>query len=186
MCKSNKVYTDLFFCCCFDRAHWACHTEWMHRTDNRKIIFGHSTRHIPVQVFIMKEGLELLIEEKWRKQYYFDTLVSAIEKIPSPNEKRLSLHQGNNFFDLHKTFFDNHYGKWIRELLPLSIKVTQVTASTFARWYLGVTEPDKEKRNIRKCEVHKYNVSTTRWMIFLDSLTINTKYFYGDQIVSHK
>ena len=113
----------------------------MHRTDDRTRIFGHSAQNISVQVFIMKEDLDLLIEEKWRKKDEFATFISAIEKLPSPNEKNLVLHQGNEFIGVYKTFFDNHYGRWIKELLSLSIECTQVNASTFAQWYLGVTEP---------------------------------------------
>ena len=33
-----------------------------------------------------------------------------IEKLTSPNDKKLALHQGNGFFDVYKTFFDKIYG----------------------------------------------------------------------------
>ena len=59
----------------------------------------------------MKEDLDLLIEYKWRKRDEFATFISATEKIPSPNEKNIALHQGNEFIDVYKTFFDKHYGK---------------------------------------------------------------------------
>ena len=36
------------------------------------------------------------------------------------------------------------------------------------------------------CEVHKFNVSSTRWRAFLDSLTINPKDFDVDTIIFHK
>ena len=55
--------------------------------DNIKIIFGRSTQHITVRVFIMKEYLDLLIEEKWRNKYEFATFIAAIEKLPSPKER---------------------------------------------------------------------------------------------------
>ena len=87
---------------------------------------------------------------------------------------------------MYKTFFDKHFGRWIKYLLPLSITDTQVTASNFALWYLGVTETDDTELNIGMCEVHKCNVSTTRQRNYLDSLTIYPKYFDGDPIVSHK
>ena len=93
MCKYNKVYTDLVFFFCFNQSHLVRHTKWMQRTNNRTIIFGQSAQHIPVRVFIMKEDLELLIEEKWRKLDEFDTFISAIEKLPSPNKKNIALHQ---------------------------------------------------------------------------------------------
>ena len=96
----------------------------MHHTYNRTRIFGHSVQHIPVRVFIMKEDLDLLIEEKWSKRDEFATFISAIEKLPSPNEKNLALHQGNDFVDVYTTFFDNQYGRYIKDLLPLSISVT--------------------------------------------------------------
>ena len=82
----------------------------MHRTDDRTRIFGHSAQHIPIRVFIMKKDLYLLIEDKWRKRDEFATFISAIEKLPSPNEKNLALHQGNDFIDVYKTLFDKHYG----------------------------------------------------------------------------
>ena len=59
----------------------------------------------------MKEDLDLLIEEKWSKRDEFATFISAIEKLPSPNEKNLALHQGNDFVDVYTTFFDNQYGR---------------------------------------------------------------------------
>ena len=89
-----------------------------------------------------------------------------IEKLTSPNDKKLALHQGNGFFDVYKTFFDKIYGWCIKDLLPISIAGTQATASTFARWYIGVTDPDETELKTGKCEVHKFNVSTTRWREF--------------------
>ena len=82
----------------------------MHRTDDRTRIFGHSAQHIPVIFFIMREDLYLLIEETWRKRDEFATFISAIEKLTSPNEKNIALHQGNDFIDVYKTLFDKHYG----------------------------------------------------------------------------
>ena len=134
----------------------------------------------------MKEYLDLLIEEKWRKRDEFATFISAIEKLPIPNDKNLALYQGNGFIDLYKTFFDKHYGKCIKELLTISISGTPATASNFSRWYLGVTETDEIELNIGMCEVQKFNVSTTRWRNFCDSLTINPKHFDRDPKVSHK
>ena len=96
----------------------------MHHTDDMTIIFGHSAQHIPVQFFIMKEDLYLLIEENCMKGDEFANFISAIEKLPSTNEKNIALHQGNEFIDLYKTLFDKHYGKCIKECLPLSIADT--------------------------------------------------------------
>ena len=90
----------------------------------------------------MKEYLDLLIEEKWRKRDEFANFISSVEKLPSPNERNIALHQGNDFIGVYKTFFGKNYGWWIKELLPISIAGTLVTASTFAQWCVGVTEPD--------------------------------------------
>ena len=87
---------------------------------------------------------------------------------------------------MYKTYFDKHYGRWIKELLLISISGTPETASNFSRWYIGVTEPDKTELNIVMCEVHKYNVSTKIWRIVLDSLTINFRDFDRVPIVSQK
>ena len=86
-----------------------------------------------------------------------------IDKLTSSNEKNLALHQGNGFIDIYNTLFDKQYGIWIKDILLLSIAVTPETSSTFARWYIGVTEPDEIELKISGCEVHKCNVSTTRW-----------------------
>ena len=112
--------------------------------------------------------------------------ISAIEKLPSPNEKKLALHQGNCFIDVYKNLCAKHYGQYIKEILPISITSTPDTASTFSRWYSGVTEPYETELNIGMCEDHKYNSSTTIWKNILDSLTISTKYFDGDPIIYHK
>ena len=125
MCKSNKFYTYLVFFCCFNRARWARHTKWMYRTDDRIRIFGQSAKQILVLVFIMKEDLDLLIEEKWSKRDEFATFISDIEKLTSPNKKNLALQQGNCFIDVYTTFFGEHYGRWIKKLLPLSIGHTK-------------------------------------------------------------
>ena len=77
-----------------------------------------------------------------RKQDKFSTFISATDKLPSPNEKYIALHHGNEFIDVYKTFFDNNDWRWIKEFLPISIAGTLSTASNFARWYLGVTDPD--------------------------------------------
>ena len=57
----------------------------------------------------MKEGIDVLIEEKWRKQDEFATFISDIEEITIPNKKNIALHQGNYFIDVYKTFFHKHY-----------------------------------------------------------------------------
>ena len=64
----------------------------MHRTDDIARIFGHSARHITVRVFIRKEDIDLLIEEKWRKQDYFATFISAIDKLPIHKEINITLY----------------------------------------------------------------------------------------------
>ena len=56
--------------------------------------------------------------------------------------------------------------QWIKGILPLKITITPETASSFAQWYLGVTDPDETELKTGKCEVHKFNVSTTRWREF--------------------
>ena len=43
---------------------------------NKKIIFVHYAQNITVWVFIMKEYMDLLIEEKWVKQDEFATFIA--------------------------------------------------------------------------------------------------------------
>ena len=69
----------------------------------------------------MKEYLDLLIEDEWMKRDDFATFIVAIEKLPSTNKKNIALHQGNGFIDVYNTFFDNHYGWYIKDLPLLSI-----------------------------------------------------------------
>ena len=120
-CKSKKVHIYLLCFFCFNRAHWANNIKWMHHTDNRKIIFGHSSQHIPVLVIIMKEYLDLLIEEKGSKQYQFDTFIADIEKIPSLKERKITLYQVNNLINVYNTLFDKNYACWMKEVLLISI-----------------------------------------------------------------
>ena len=56
----------------------------------------------------MKEYLDLIIEEKWRKQCGFTTFIVAIEKLRSTKEINIVLFQGNDFISVYKTFFYNH------------------------------------------------------------------------------
>ena len=74
----------------------------------------------------------------------------------------------------------------MKDILPLSIEGTPENASTFTRWYLYINDPDEIELNIGECEVHDWNVSTTIRRNYLDSLTINSKDFDGDPIISHK
>ena len=67
----------------------------------------------------MKEDIDLLIEEKWRKRDEFAPFISVTEKLPSPNEKNIAIHQGNDFIEVYKKLFDKHYGLCFKELLPL-------------------------------------------------------------------
>ena len=60
--------------------------------DDRTRIFGHYVKNIPVRIFITKEDIDLLIEEKWRKRDKFANFISDIEKLPIPNEKNIPLH----------------------------------------------------------------------------------------------
>ena len=53
----------------------------------------------------MKEGLDILIEEKWSKRDGFAYFISAIEKLTIPNGKNITLHQGDYFIDLYKNLF---------------------------------------------------------------------------------
>ena len=91
----------------------------------------------------MKEDLDLIIEYKLIKRYEFDTFISDIEKLPSNKEIKLALYQGNELINVYKTFFDKNYERWLKDLLLLSIEGRPYSASTFDRWYLGVTDPDK-------------------------------------------
>ena len=91
--------------CYFSWSRCACHNKCMHRTDNRTRIFGHSAQHITVRVFIMKEDLDLIIEEKWRKRDEFATFISAIEKLPSPDEKILYSTRGMTLLTCKRPYF---------------------------------------------------------------------------------
>ena len=84
---------------------------------------------------------------------------------------------------MYKTLFDKHYSFWMKDILMLSIEGTLYNAYTFFWYYLGVAEPDETELNVGGYEVHNYNASTTIWRNYLDSLTINPKYFYGDPII---
>ena len=46
---------------------------------------------LPFEFFMMKEDLDILIEQKCRKQDKFATSISAIETLPSPNDKNIAL-----------------------------------------------------------------------------------------------
>ena len=72
----------------------------MHHQYNRTRIFGNYAQHIPIQFFIMKEYIDLLIEDNWRKQDEFDTLISDIEKLPSPKERNIALLQDKDFINV--------------------------------------------------------------------------------------
>ena len=74
----------------------------------------------------------------------------------------------------------------MKELLPLSIEVTPYNDFILALCYLCFSETGETELKIGQCEVHEYNLSTKIWRNYLDSLTIDPKYFYGDPIVSHK
>ena len=69
----------------------------------------------------MKEYIDLLIEDKWRKQDGFFVFIAAIENITSPKQRNITLYQGNYFINVYKTFFDKHYTRCLKEILPLSI-----------------------------------------------------------------
>ena len=183
-CVNIKSFTHLF--CWFNWAHWALYTKWMHRTENITRIFGHFSHNIPVQFFIMKGYIDLLLEEEWRKRYDFSTFISAIENITSPTDIKLALNQGNNFINLYNSFFNNHYVCWLKEILPISISSTPETFSIFVWWYPVVTEPDKAEVNIVYFEVHDWNLGTMRLSNCSDFFTINPKFLYRYPIVSHK
>ena len=51
----------------------------------------------------------------------FATFVSAIEKPPSSKKKNLTLHHGNDFIKVYKTFFDNHYAQRFKDILLVSM-----------------------------------------------------------------
>ena len=127
----------------------------------------------------MKEYIDLLIEEKWKKWDEFANFILAVEKLPSTNEKNITLQQGNGFIDVYMNLFGNHYGQCIKDLLTLSITGTPVTASNFNQYYIGVTDPDKTKLNIGMCEVHKCNLSKTRWRNFALPHHISQRFWRG-------
>ena len=57
----------------------------------------------------MKEDIDRLIEDKWKKRDEFATFISDIEKLPILNDKNPAIHQRNDFTDMYKTFFDKYY-----------------------------------------------------------------------------
>ena len=88
----------------------------------------------------MKEYFDLQIEEKWRKQEKISTFIAAIAKLTSLKEINLAIYQGSDLINVYKTFFDKNYVHWLKELLNILIEVTLYNASSFAQWYLRVTE----------------------------------------------
>ena len=96
---------------------------------------------------------------------------------------RLTLFQRNS---VYKNFFDNHYICWLKGLPPISIIGIPYDASNFFLWYLGVTEPDKTELNMGEFKVYEWNVSTTIWRNYLESLTINPKDFDSDPKLSQR
>ena len=69
----------------------------------------------------MKGDLDLLIEEKESKKYYFDTFIVAIEKLTSLKERKITLYQVNNLINVYNTLFDKNYACWMKEVLLISI-----------------------------------------------------------------
>ena len=57
----------------------------------------------------MKEYLDLIIEEKGRKRYQFDNFIAALEKLPIPKERNLTLYQGNEYINVYNTLFEKNY-----------------------------------------------------------------------------
>ena len=74
----------------------------------------------------------------------------------------------------------------MKEILLFSIEGKSENASSFSRWYLGVTDTDEIELNIGECGVHECNASTTIRRNYLDSQTTNTKNFDRDPKISHK
>ena len=68
-CLNLKLFMHISVFFCIGWSHLGPHVKWMHCTDNRTRIFGHSSHKITVIFFIMKEDIDLHIEEKWRKWY---------------------------------------------------------------------------------------------------------------------
>ena len=69
----------------------------------------------------MKEDIDLLIENKWRKRDEFDTFIAAIEKLPRTQDIKLAIYQGKDFINVYNNFFNNHYARCIKEILTISI-----------------------------------------------------------------
>ena len=51
----------------------------------------------------MKEDIDVIIEEKWRKQDKFATFISAIDKLTSPKYIKVAPYQGNKSVNVYKT-----------------------------------------------------------------------------------
>ena len=109
-------------------------------------------------------------------------MIVEIEILSIPREINPTLYQGNDFINMYKTLFENNYSCYLKDILPLSIPGTPANASTFSRFYLGVTESYKTELNIKGFEVHECNVSLTIWRNYLDSLTVNSNHFDRDII----
>ena len=186
MCKYKKFdkYWVFFFLLKFSTLGIPHQVDAPHGQQSKNIF--HIAQQIPVFFFILKEDLDLLIDKKLRKRDDFATFIAAIEKLPSTKEINISLYQSNNFLNVYTTFFDKLCSRWLKDLLQLSIKGAPENSSTLFQWYLGVNEPDKTELNIGEYEVHECNVSTEIWRNYLDSITMNPKYFDGDTIFYHK
>ena len=85
-----------------------------------------------------------------------------------------------------RPFFDKHYERCLKELVPIPIAGTPYNAYIFSKWYLVFTDPDETELNTGDCKVHECNVIMKIWKNYLDSLTINSKDFDGNQIIYQK
>ena len=84
----------------------------------------------------MQEALNEDFKETW---------VRVNPNAPMPFVENLT-NEENEEGDSENGF--NHYTRWSKYLLPLLISVTPETDSTFAWWYLDVSDPDKTEANI--------------------------------------
>ena len=190
--KENlKLKFEVLFLVAFCDAYWDPHFAWLHRTDDKTKLSGHSSHEVPLRVFIMKTELANLTTS-WKEMPEFkcatDTLLSMpCDTFDSNGDvciagKDTTEKQVKDFFDSYKGTFNKHFLRWQQQLLPLVIASSDRRAvQIFAKWYLEINDnPIEENEKSVSDDVHAIEFSYKQWLEYLERFCVRKLWLKDD------
>ena len=182
--KNDIAVCHLCFIVTFGKYYWLPNFRWMMRTDKKTKLFGHSSHEMPLQVFLMLQGLDEIIE-KWnastwepfvdfreRMRVLPDDVLGEDGKLIVPGRQMLEKQVNRFFLEYRKTFIsESGFSRWMKSLLVFTLASANTRATTIFAKYIVSPEVDQNIPNDEESDDHSVHTKFkySKWLDHIKS-----------------